>query len=108
MVRRKGFSLLEIIAAVIILAVVATATVSTVAPMRAKSDQKMEQTALATLNGMSQTFYAEQGRWPTRNGGVWDLAVTGYIDTRGASAAKYSYWVNTFVWNDTTKVFQKK
>ena len=105
--RRKGFSLLEIIAAVIILAVVATATVSTVAPMRAKSDAKMSETALATLNGMAQTFYVEQGRWPTRNGGVWDLAVTGYIDTRVAGA-KYNQWYRTYQWNDTSKVFVKK
>ena len=39
---RKGFSLIEVIAAVIILAVVATATVATIAPMREKSRRKLD------------------------------------------------------------------
>ncbi|MGB0595599.1 MAG: prepilin-type N-terminal cleavage/methylation domain-containing protein [Rubripirellula sp.] len=46
--KKSGFSLLEVIAAVVILAVVAAATIATVAPLRAKSDQKMAEQEIAT------------------------------------------------------------
>lgn len=78
MKRRKnnGFSLLEVIAAVVILAVVAAATVATVAPMRAKSEDKLADQEIATLNAMSQTYYLEEGQYPAS---VYTLADAGYI-----------------------------
>lgn len=65
--RRKGFSLIEVIAAVIILAVVATATVATIAPMREKSRRKLDEQNIASLNGTVQAYYMEIGAWPDRN-----------------------------------------
>ncbi len=62
--KKEGFSLLEVIAAVIILAVVAAATVATVAPMRAKSEEKMDVQTKASLDAMSQTYFLEQQRFP--------------------------------------------
>ena len=62
--RKKGFSLIEVIAAVVILAVVATATVATNAPMREKSRVKLDQQNIAKLNGIVQAYYMETGRWP--------------------------------------------
>lgn len=105
--KRSGFSLLEIIAAVIILAVVATATVATVAPMRSKSDAKMDEATLADLNGMAQSYYLEYGRWPVRNGGVWDLGVTGYIDTTN-NRTLFNKLRAEFVWDTTTNSFVAK
>lgn len=105
--KRSAFSLLEVIAAVIILAIVATATIATVAPMRAKSDQKMDQATLANLNGMAQTFFLEQGRWPTRNGGVRDLASAGYIDTVNNRTA-YNDWVRSFEWDSNSNTFRAR
>lgn len=102
--KRSAFSLLEIIAAVIILAVVATATVSTVAPMRAKSDAKLDESTLANLNAMAQTFYMERGVWPVRNGGVWDLGQGGYIDFRN-NAATYNKLRAEFIWDTTANRF---
>lgn len=64
---RKGFSLIEVIAAVIILAVVATATVATIAPMREKSRRKLDDQNIATLNGTVQAYYMELGAWPDTN-----------------------------------------
>jgi len=74
--RKRGFSLLEVIAAVVILAVVAAATVATVAPMRAKSEDKLADQEVATLNAMAQTYFLEQGRYPAN---VNQLANAGYI-----------------------------
>ncbi len=62
--RRKGFSLIEVIAAVIILAVVATATVATITPMREKSRIKLDQQNIAKLDGLVQAYYMEYGAWP--------------------------------------------
>ena len=78
MKRRKnsGFSLLEVIAAVVILAVVAAATVATVAPMRAKSEDKLADQEVATLNAMSQTYFLEIGSYPA---GADVLATAGYL-----------------------------
>jgi prepilin-type N-terminal cleavage/methylation domain-containing protein len=62
--RRKGFSLLEMIAAVVILAVVAVATTATIVPMRAKSQEKIDAQNIARLQAMVDTMYLEQGIWP--------------------------------------------
>jgi prepilin-type N-terminal cleavage/methylation domain-containing protein len=62
--KKNGFSLLEVIAAVVILAVVAAATVATVAPMRQKSEDKLAIQDVASLNAMAQTYYLEKGTFP--------------------------------------------
>ena len=62
--KKSGFSLLEVIAAVVILAVVAAATVATVAPMKNKSEKKLDEQQVATLNAMTQTYFLENGRYP--------------------------------------------
>ncbi|MEM1226359.1 MAG: prepilin-type N-terminal cleavage/methylation domain-containing protein [Planctomycetota bacterium] len=76
--RRKtsAFSLLEVIAAVVILAVVAAATVATVAPMRQKSEDKLAIQDVSSLNAMAQTYYLENNRFPAN---VNQLVRAGYI-----------------------------
>ncbi len=74
--KKSGFSLLEVIAAVVILAVVAAATVATVAPMRAKSEDKLADQEVATLNAMSQTYFLEIGKFPAN---VYGLRNAGYL-----------------------------
>ncbi|MEZ6137460.1 MAG: prepilin-type N-terminal cleavage/methylation domain-containing protein [Pirellulaceae bacterium] len=78
--KRKAFSLIEVIAAVVILAVVATATVATIAPMREKSRVKLDQQNIAKLNGIVQAYYMEYGTWPDR--GMTYLYSRGYTSTR--------------------------
>lgn len=63
--KRRGFSLIEVIAAVVILAVVATTTVATIAPMRKKSQFKMDDQQIARLQGIVQTYYLEIGAYPS-------------------------------------------
>jgi prepilin-type N-terminal cleavage/methylation domain-containing protein len=81
--KKNGFSLLEVIAAVVILAVVAAATVATVAPMRAKSEEKLAEQEIATLNSMAQTYFLEEGTFPRR---VDDLVTAGYLSNADQAA----------------------
>ncbi len=78
--RRKAFSLLEMIAAVVILAVVAVATTATIVPMRAKSQQKIDVQTIAKLQALSDTYYLERGTWPDTN--LTYLERYGYAEQR--------------------------
>ncbi len=104
--KKSGFSLLEVIAAVVILAVVAAATVATVAPMRAKSDDKLQDQEVATLNAMAQTYFLETGKFPTN---VTTLGSSGYLPyTTTAERARVSQMRTKYTYVPTTGVFTKK
>ncbi|TWU62842.1 prepilin-type N-terminal cleavage/methylation domain-containing protein [Crateriforma conspicua] len=103
--KKSGFSLLEVIAAVIILAVVAAATVATVAPMRAKSEEKMDVQTKASLDAMSQTYFLENQAFPRS---VNNLVTSGYLknDTQAeqdyvrALSRKWKVDRNTGEWTE--------
>ena len=102
----QGFSVLEVIAAVVILAVVAAATVATVAPMRAKSEDKLADQEIATLNAMSQTFFLEAGEYPAS---ADYLATAGYLaNTTDAEKARLTKIKNNYNYSSTTGIFAKK
>jgi prepilin-type N-terminal cleavage/methylation domain-containing protein len=58
----RGFSILELIAAAVILGVVCTAAIATVAPIPAKSRTHVSERELASLNAAAHRFFLEQGR----------------------------------------------
>ncbi len=104
--KKSGFSLLEVIAAVIILAVVAAATVATVAPMRAKSDAKMAEQDVATLNAVTQTYFLEVGKYPTR---VYDLVTHKYLNyTTTAERKRYTDIVAKYNYEPKSGTFTVK
>ncbi len=104
--RKSGFSLLEVIAAVVILAVVAAATVATVAPMRAKSEDKLAEQEIATLNAMSQTYFLELGSYPRD---VRELANAGYLaNTTPEEQARINKIRRNYAYSRATGVFAKK
>ena len=104
--KKSGFSLLEVIAAVVILAVVAAATIATVAPLRAKSDQKMAEQEIATLNSMSQTYFLETGVYPTD---AEQLASAGYMaNTTTEEKARLTRIKNEYNYSASTGVFTQK
>jgi general secretion pathway protein G len=105
--RRSGFSLLEIIAAVVILAVVAAATVATVAPMRAKSDQKLVEQQIASLNSMSQTYFLELGQFPPQ--AVNSLITAGYLSNEDATDLERNAKMRAnYTYNRATGTFAPK
>ena len=93
---RRGFSLIEVIAAVVILAVVATATVATIMPMRAKSQAKIDQQNIARLNGIAHAYYMESGRYPDR--ALTYLFTAGLTSTRTNPTPYGGY----YTWDTTT------
>ena len=104
--KKNGFSLLEVIAAVVILAVVAAATVATVAPMRAKSEDKLADQEVATLNAMSQTYFLELVRYP---GSARDLATAGYLaNTTPDEQARLTRIRRNYAYSRSTGTFAKK
>ena len=104
--KKSGFSLLEVIAAVVILAVVAAATVATVAPMRAKSEQKLAEQEIATLNSMAQTYFIEQGTFPRS---VNDLVTTGYLsNVDQASLDRIASIRRNYTYTRATGTFAKR
>lgn len=104
--KNSGFSLLEVIAAVVILAVVAAATVATVAPMRAKSEDKLADQEVASLNAMAQTYFLEIGRYPAS---VNSLANSGYIaNTTTEEKQRLTKIRRNYTYSRTTGVFTKK
>ena len=104
--RRNAFSLLEVIAAVVILAVVAAATVATVAPMRAKSSEKLEEQDSANISAMAQTYFVENGRYPTS---VRQLANDGYFNnTTTAEQQRVNTLNRTFTINRQTGEVTKR
>ncbi len=103
--KKKGFSLLEVIAAVVILAVVAAATVATVAPMRAKSEDKLADQEIATLNAMSQTYFLEVGQYPSS---VYTLASAGYLaNTTREEKLRLRKIRNNYTYTQSTGMFSK-
>ncbi|TWT83532.1 hypothetical protein CA13_49970 [Planctomycetes bacterium CA13] len=104
--KKNGFSLLEVIAAVVILAVVAAATVATVAPMRAKSEEKLVEQETATLNSMAQTYFLEEGVFPRS---VVDLVTSGYLsNTTQADQDRITKIRRNYTYSRTTGVFSKR
>ena len=69
---------MEVMAAVVIIAAVATATVSSLVALRGKSMSKIDEQNIADLNGKVQAFYMEFGTWPDAN--LDDLFTNGYTE----------------------------
>ena len=74
---REGFSLMEIMAAVVIVAVVATASVSGLSTLRGKTNVKLDETNIADLTSKVEAYRLEHGRLPDTN--MWRLIRTGYV-----------------------------
>lgn len=77
--RRGGFSLMEVMSAIVIIAVVATASLSGLSAMRGKANAKMDQTNIAELNSKVQAYHLEYGKWPDTR--LRALHTGGYVDT---------------------------
>ncbi len=106
-VARRGFSILESMAAVTILGVIATATLSTVAPMRARAEQRLREVQLASLNNMAQTFFLETGRFP--EDGVRTLVARGYLANSDADSKLHNErLIRDYFYDRNTGTFSRR
>lgn len=78
--KRRGYSLIEVVGAIVILAGVAATIVATVAPLRKKSLANLDAQNIADLNAVVQKYYWETGLWPDRS--LTRLNMAGYTTTR--------------------------
>ncbi len=103
--KRFGFSLIEVIATSVVLFVVAGSTLLAIKPIHRSRERQQERQTASYLNGLAEKFNKDRDAWPTRNGGVWELAITGYIDYRN-QREEYLALSKSFVWDDESKAFQ--
>ena len=59
------------------------------------------------LNQLADKFHQLHDRWPGRNGGVWELAVSGVLDYK-TDRTKYQQLYDEFFWNKKTLRFEPK
>lgn len=87
---------MEVMAAIVIIAVVATASVSGLSSLRGKANTKLDETNIAELNSKVQAYHLEYAKWPSTN--LTQLTRTGYIDAKSLVTpfgGKYSFDRNT-------------
>lgn len=77
--KRRGFSLMEVMSAIVIIAVVATASVSGLSALRGKANTKIDQTNVADLSSKCQAYHLEYGKWPSKS--MKELATAGYVES---------------------------
>jgi type II secretory pathway pseudopilin PulG len=82
--KTSGFSILEIVSALVILAVVAGAAAATLAPRRMQPNSRRAADELVQLNDLSRQFTAENGHLPKN---VNDLVRAGYLPLSGPGSA---------------------
>lgn len=76
---RKGFSLIEVMVVVVIIALLASIVGINVKSYRDKASQKKARADIAVLVTAVKSFYADNGRYPTANEGLAVLAPE-YVD----------------------------
>ncbi|MFN3189043.1 MAG: type II secretion system protein [Aureliella sp.] len=70
---RKGFSLLELLAVVTILGVIAAVVVPRISSSKRGAQEEVNKQNIAEINGAVERWYFEKGTWPADN--LSDIAV---------------------------------
>jgi general secretion pathway protein G len=101
--RKRGFSLMEIIIAVVIMAIVATLGVSQLGKTTSQAKQKLDQHNQASLNEAIQRYYLERNRYPDRN--LVYLTYYGYASEAKSGYKYYQYtpYGGIYRFNSSTK-----
>lgn len=63
--KRRGFSLLELLAVVVILGIIAAIVVPRVSTSSALAKQRVHEHNIATLNAAVERYFVNEGDWPT-------------------------------------------
>lgn len=67
---RKGFSLLELLAVVVILGIIAAIVIPRVTDSSTKAKTEANRHNVATLNAAVERFYVDNGTWPATLGAM--------------------------------------
>lgn len=105
--KRKGFSLMEIIIAVVIMAIVATLGVSQLGKTTDQAKEKLDQHNVQALNEACHRYYLERNRWPDKN--LYYLTYYGYASESRTGYKYYQYtpYGTTYKFDaSTNKVFR--
>ena len=70
---------MEVMSAIVIIAIVATAGVNGLTSLRGKANEKLDQTNIAELTSLVQTYRLETGKWPS--GSMKELYQHGYAES---------------------------
>ena len=88
-------------------ALVASLTIAFLMLHRAQ-DQAAERSRDAEqLQKFAAEFRQKYDRWPDRNGGVWELATSGFIDYK-ANRSDYQRLHEKYAWNKESSRFEAK
>ncbi len=87
---RQGFSLMEIIIAVVIMAIVATLGVSQLGKTTAQAKEKLDKHNIAALDEAVQRYWLERNRYPDTN-----LVYLTYYGYASESKTGYRYYQYT-------------
>lgn len=63
--RRRGFSLLELLAVVVILGIIAAIVVPRVSTSSSLAKQRVHEHNIATLNSAVERYFVTEGSWPS-------------------------------------------
>ena len=89
---RRGFSLMELLAVVTILGIIAAIVVPRVTSSSDTAKQKVNEHNRATINSAIERYYISNGSWPSAN--LSELAVPDYfpdgLPTNPVSGAAYA------------------
>lgn len=79
---QAGFSLLEVMVVIVILGILATMILPNVFGSRAKADHQKVVSDLTALENAIETYYLDNGRYPTTEQGLDALIEAPHIDPR--------------------------
>lgn len=100
---RQGFSLMEIIIAVVIMAIVATLGVSQLGKTTTQAKDRLNQHNIAALNEAVQRYFLERNSYPDRN--LVYLTYYGYASESKSGYKYYQYdpWNKPYIFDTNTK-----
>ncbi len=106
--RREGFSLMEIIIAVVIMAIVATLGVSQLGKTTQQAKDRLNEHNKSALDEAVQRYYLERNRYPDAN--LVYLTYYGYASEakNGYKYYQYDPWNKPYRFNGSTKKVENR
>lgn len=104
---RLGLTWFELIALAAMMSAAALITCLSLGPLEARVEEQVIEATAGELNELAAQFHRDRGKWPVRNGGVWELAVAGYLDYR-AQPDRYYFYFQNYAWDESSQRFRSR